>query len=99
MSDRAYDHMMMVDVGDGAHVIVPNGELEWKLRYGNPEEVRFAAASVVGSFDYLVMHCTQKEQIRRLRLMKAAKTYSSPMDSSNKPVIKIPSYYTVVSEA
>ena len=47
--------------------------LEWSLRYGNPEAVRFSAAAVVESFDYLLSgHINMAEATRRLRILRAA---------------------------
>lgn len=62
---------LYVDVG-GAQMSLPIGELEWKLRYGNPLAVRFSAASVIDSYEYLIHHCSLKEAARRIMLMRAA---------------------------
>ena len=60
-----------VDVGDGAIMTYPCGELEWQLRYGNPERVRYIAASVIDSYAYLLSKdISTKEAIRRLRIMR-----------------------------
>ena len=66
MSDISLD----VDLGDGAKMTVPL-ELEWHLRYGNPEAVRFIAASVVASLSYLLLECTKEEAWRRIKLCRA----------------------------
>jgi len=60
-----------VEVGEGARMLVPK-DLEWQLRYGNAEKVRYVAASVIECYDYLIRHCTQKEAMRRLRLLRKA---------------------------
>lgn len=63
-----------VDVGDGAQmdIIDPrsfeNGGLEWVLRYGNAESVRYTAAMVLSGYDYLLSDdLTMKEATARLR--------------------------------
>jgi hypothetical protein len=68
-----YENFIRVDFGGGAAgFISAPGKLEWKLRYTN-ENVRMQAAAVIENFDYLINCCNQKEQIRRLKLMKSAK--------------------------
>lgn len=69
-----------VDCGDGAvmSIIDPrsfnDGGVEWRLRYGSPDEVRYIAAGLMDSYDYLLGDgINQKEAIRRLRLMRAAR--------------------------
>lgn len=69
-----------IEVGGGAimKIVDPrsfdDGGVEWRLRYGNPEQVRYIAASVIESYDYLLSsNITAKEAIRRLRLMHAAR--------------------------
>lgn len=66
-----------VDLGDGAWstIIDPrsfeDGGLEWTLRYGCAEIVRFTAASAISSYDYLLSgEITMKEATRRLREMR-----------------------------
>jgi hypothetical protein len=73
------DFTLVVDVGDGAKMFVPapdlkdEGALEWQLRYGNPTAVRFQAASIVSSTEYLISkQISMREATRRLRLMRAA---------------------------
>jgi hypothetical protein len=47
--------------------------LEWSLRYGDPMAVRFLAASVIESFDYLLSdNINMTEATRRLRVLRAA---------------------------
>ena len=67
---RDKDGYLIVDVGDGAQMTCPTGELEWRLRYG--DKPAFVAASVVDSFSYLVMNCTKEEGWRRIKLMREA---------------------------
>lgn len=67
-----------VHVGDAAFVTIVNpthdSGLGWQLRYGDAETVRFAAASVVSSYDYLLSDgCSSKEAIRRLRILRTAR--------------------------
>lgn len=47
--------------------------LEWQLRYRDPVQVRYVAASVVSSYEYLLSgNITTKEAIRRLRILRGA---------------------------
>ena len=48
-------------------------DLEWQLRYGNPEAVRFAAASVVAAYQQMVRDPRTKRDavIRCLRRAEA----------------------------
>lgn len=63
----------IVPVGDGAVMWAPAGELEWHLRYGNPERVRYQAAGVIDSTSYLFgPHISTREAIRRLRIIRNA---------------------------
>lgn len=67
-----------VDVGDGAIMSCPAGELEWQLRYGNSTWVRFITASVVASYAYLLSEeINFKEAARRLRLLRRAQRYTN----------------------
>jgi hypothetical protein len=45
-------------------------DVEWHLRYGDAARVRFVAAEVVACYDYLIRECTQKEALRRLKLLR-----------------------------
>jgi len=67
-----------IDIGDGATMSIINpqsfkdGGPVWVLRYGNPESIRFAAASLLESYDYLLSdNITMNESTRRLRAMRA----------------------------
>ncbi len=68
-----------LDVGDGAvmGLVDPrsfaDGGLTWALAYwGDPTPLRHTAASVIGSYDYLLSDSiTMKEATRRLRLLRA----------------------------
>lgn len=69
-----------VDCEGGAFMSIINpqsfddGGLEWRLRYGNPAEVRYIAAGIVESYDYLCSgEITTKEAIRRLRILRAGR--------------------------
>jgi hypothetical protein len=69
-----------VDCGGGAFMTIvdpssfEDGGVEWRLRYGNPDQVRFIAARVVESYDYLLCdEITMGEATRRLRLLRAAR--------------------------
>lgn len=70
---RILEQTVNVDCGDGAQMTMPRDRLEWNLRYGDPERVRFDAASVVESYAYLVMECSKEEAWRRIKLMRAAR--------------------------
>lgn len=68
---------LMVPTGGNAVMTAPlpgcDPHLEWSLRYGSPEAVRFAAAAVVESFEYLLSsNINMAEATRRLRVMRAA---------------------------
>lgn len=76
---------LSVDVGGGAVMTILNpasfedGGLGWQLRYGSPEAVRFVAASVVESYDYLLSsEITTTEAIRRLRAMRHVRNTQQP---------------------
>lgn len=69
-----------IDCGDGAVMTIvdprsfEDGGVEWRLRYGSPEAVRYTAASLVESYDYLLSgEISTKEAIRRLRLLRAGR--------------------------
>lgn len=70
----------MVELGDGAamHVLDPrsfaDGGLEWTLRYGALEPVRYTAASIVSDYDCLTSgEYSMKETVRRLRILRRAR--------------------------
>ncbi|HTF70253.1 MAG TPA: hypothetical protein VK638_47010 [Edaphobacter sp.] len=65
------NHERQIPVGDGAVMSIPGEELEWQLRYGNPAAVRYSAASVVGSYSYL-LSLPERELLRRVRIIKKA---------------------------
>lgn len=82
MSDRhgkeipSRDCTAHVECGGGAVMTMVNpysdDSVEWALRYGNVERMRYVAASVVASYAYLLSgEITMKEATRRLRLMRA----------------------------
>lgn len=65
-----------VDCGDGAWMSIVNpyheDSIEWQLRYGSATYVRYVAASLVSSYDYLISdNINMEEATRRLRLMRA----------------------------
>lgn len=66
-----------VDCGGGAAMSIcdPTADtsLEWMMRYGNPEAVRFTVASILSSYDYLIRSChSTKEAQRRVALLRRA---------------------------
>lgn len=72
-----------VEVGDGAIMTIPHGEIVWQLTYGKPERVKYQAGSLIESYRYLLSgHITTKEAIRRLRLMRAA--YAAPAEKKDQ---------------
>lgn len=67
-----------VHCGDGAYMSIKDPTADtgigWTLRYGDPEVVRYVAAGVLDSYDYLLSdEITATEAIRRLRLLRAAR--------------------------
>jgi hypothetical protein len=66
------DAMLIVAVAPDAQMSCPVGELQWQLRYGDADGVRYTAASVVDSFEYLINHCAKDEAWRRIKLMRVA---------------------------
>lgn len=69
-----------VDCGDGAFMSIvdprsfKDGGVEWRLRYGGPDKVRYIAAGLIESYDYLLSdEITTKEAIHRLRLLRAGR--------------------------
>lgn len=71
MSARVY-------VGDGAVMTIVDPThsdgMEWTLRYGRPEVLRFSVASVIESYEYLLSDSiTTTEAVRRIRIMRGAR--------------------------
>lgn len=58
-----------VDVGGDAFMAAPLDNLEWELRYGSPEAVRFEAASVVASYRHLI-YLSKEKAWHRLQRMR-----------------------------
>lgn len=72
------DMAAQVHVGEDAYMTIVNpwceNNIEWQLRYGNPETVRYVAASLLDTFDYLLSgNINMAEATRRLRLMRQAR--------------------------
>ena len=68
---------LQVDCGDGAWMTIVSPQddpaMEWVLRYGNAEAIRYCVAMTIASYDYLISEpITMKEATRRLRLMRKA---------------------------
>lgn len=82
-----------VDCGDGAvmEIIDPrsfgDGGPEYVMRYGNPNSIRYAVASLLSSYDYLLSgEINMMEATRRLRLLRAArKECLDPVSSPRHP--------------
>ena len=69
-----------VSMGGGAFMSMANpisfknGGPEWICRYGNVEGIRYAVASLLASYDYLLSEeINMTEAVRRLRMMRAAR--------------------------
>lgn len=67
-------------VGDGAWMTLQNpqsfggGGVGWHLNHGNVEAVRYVAAGLLESYDYLLSaEIPMKEAVQRLRLLRAAR--------------------------
>jgi hypothetical protein len=80
-----------VSCGDGAFMSIidprsfEDGGLEWRLRYGNPATIRYIAAGVVESYDYLLSaEISTKEAIRRLRLLRSARRALQSQEAGNE---------------
>jgi hypothetical protein len=70
----------VVQMGDGAAATIINpqcldeGGPGWHLTWGNVEGVRYTAASLLESYDYLLSgNISMAEAARRLRLLRAAR--------------------------
>ncbi|MGB5901992.1 MAG: hypothetical protein WBH00_03990 [Xanthobacteraceae bacterium] len=85
------DMTRQIHVGDGAYMSIVNpwkdSGLEWQLCYGGYEVVKYVAASVVDSYDYLLSSdISMTEAIRRLRIMRAARKQLRPtLPDSERP--------------
>jgi hypothetical protein len=79
MSHRKYINFISVDCGDEAYSMIPTPEMQYELRYGyRVQDIALSAAAVVDTFAHLITECTQKEQLRRLKLMREALMESRP---------------------
>lgn len=77
------DMTRTVHVGDGAYMTIINpwhdSGVEWQLRYGAADAVRFVASSALDSYDYLLSsNITTKEAIRRLRVLRSSRQQLAP---------------------
>ena len=66
------DASFIVATGDGAQMSCPTGELIWQLTWGDPEKVRYIAASVIESYDYLLRYPNKEEAWRRIKILRDA---------------------------
>lgn len=73
-----------VDVGGGAamRIVDPrsleDGGLEWGLRYGAAGDLRYTAASVIESYDYLLSSAiNEAEALRRLRELRRVRAVAA----------------------
>jgi hypothetical protein len=78
-----------VALGDGAYSSILNprsfedGGLAWRLTWGDAHKVRYVAASVIESYDYLLSpHLTMREATDRLRKLRAARKHLCDSDGS-----------------
>ncbi|WP_374828718.1 hypothetical protein [Paenochrobactrum pullorum] len=69
-----------VDLGGGAIATIVNpqsfndGGVIWRVRYDNCEEVRYTAAMIIESYDYLLSSdISTTEAIRRIRILKSGR--------------------------
>lgn len=69
-----------VCIGDGAYSTIPNpqsyghGGIVWHLTYATEGPYRLSAASIIGSFDYLLSDdITMEEATHRLALLRKAR--------------------------
>jgi hypothetical protein len=69
-----------VSVGDGAFMTVidprsfEDGGPEWVMRYGNPDSIRYAVASILESYDCLLSgSINMREASRRLGILRDAR--------------------------
>jgi len=69
-----------VDCGGSAFMSIVDprsfrdGGVEWRLRYGSAHSVRFIAAGLVESYDYLLSNeITKAESVRLLTLLRNAR--------------------------
>ena len=72
-----------VHVGDSAYMSIGNpwhdSGIEWQLRYGAADTVRYSAASLIASYDYLLSsNITMAEAARRLRILRQARRQLRP---------------------
>ena len=70
------DGYLVVAVGDGAQMTCPTGDVVWKLTYGNAEAAALTAASAIESYSYLVYDCSEREALRRIKIMRKARRES-----------------------
>lgn len=62
-----------------------DGGLEWIMRYGNPESVRYTVASVLASYDYLLSgEITTKEANHRLHALRAMRALALSQQPQNR---------------
>jgi hypothetical protein len=57
---------------------LPDGELEWRLRYGNPTmSDRYMAASILSAYQALICRKTQKQRNRIAMVVKWAAEHNA----------------------
>jgi hypothetical protein len=75
--------VISVQVGNGAVMSASNPHadphIEWAMRYGDPVAMRFQAATIIESYDYLLSaNINMQEATRRLRILRAAMRNTKP---------------------
>lgn len=77
---------LQVDMGDGAWMTIldprsfENGGLIWTLTWGSAKDIRYTAASVACSYDYLLSdEIGITEAIRRLRKMRGVRAQAAAL--------------------
>lgn len=76
-----------VDVGGGAIHFIPNPESDrhWQMRYNQSLDQLLTAVMILESFDYLLCDdISQTEAIRRLKLLRKARTNPAQHRDCNK---------------
>lgn len=89
MADIVTDRTIHVDCGNGARMTVPRPDWLWPLTHTRPEpdrgtqcDDRMLAAGVFESYLYLIRNCTKDEAWRRIKIMRASLSASTPVRPS-----------------
>ena len=84
------DRTLVVPVGDGAQMILPQPEWLWQMNHVRPEpprgtqcDDRMLAVGVMQSYLYLVEECTKEEAWRRIKILRRAMWIERERDSND----------------